>query len=496
MNENEQAMKEAEIEKEYWEMLSKQIPTARKRKLPSIVEQFVNSAAEVSYYNEVPAALAFFVLLGQISKDLVAIPFGRRMDDTRIQVVWMQTSGTGKSELYNFFGPITNYVFEVLNAEHGTNFNIMNVKETTDAALIGSVKMEKDSVQDDEGQSTIVEVPVQIYGALEGDGLCAYDEFEYSGVFKPSQHKENVVMYLNTFMNSIHGENWIITKKLRDGGVLECKCQRSLLAMTYIPLTMTRVIAETGLMQRSVLFIREIPIERQNELRRKVASTYGKIVDRETPVRQFGDSIIKIYDSLKQHYEESGSDATKTITYDSSFSDAIVTETQKFEKYVQSSRPAVLALANNFITRMQGSMARIAVLCCIAESPNIRTKSKRYIVNAKHVQQSSHLVRECYKSLVSWLDVSLRKEYKGMQDAANIGSFRKCFDKLVKAGTADTEGRVNKATLLEHVRRDTKRGQSMIYVHYRELMEDGKFSETKKGRTVYTKLEEQGSKEK
>ena len=55
---------------------------------------------------------------------------------------------------------------------------------------------------------------IRIAGQLEGNGLAHWDEFEYSGIFKQSQHKENSIVYLNTLMNSLAGESWIISKAL------------------------------------------------------------------------------------------------------------------------------------------------------------------------------------------------------------------------------------------------------------------------------------------
>ena len=484
-------MKEDELDRLYYESLSDEVPMKKDSILPNIVEKYVNSAAEVSMYNEIPAALTFFVLLGQLSKDMVAIPFGRRVDDTRIQLIWMQTSGTGKSEMYNFFGPISNYVFNTLNEKYGCNFDVFNVKDITDAALIGSFEKNKEPVEDENGQVRMIEVMEAIPGALEGDGLCCYDEFEYSGVFKPSMHKENVIMYMNTFMNTIHGQNWVITVKRKGSEELECRCQRSIFATTYIPKTMTSVIAETGIMQRSILYIREVPIEIQNELRERLAQTYGKVVDRKAPIEQFGKAFVKIYETLMERYEEVDGDSLSTIKFHESFSDAVVNETKKFEQFVQSSRPAVLDLANNFITRMQGNMGKMAVLCCIAEAPTIKDKDKRFVATSKHVVQAAHLIKQCYKSLVSWLDMSLKQEYNALLDASNIKEFKKQYDKMIASGLGDTQGYVHKTMLLENVRKHLKKGQATVYRHYKQLLGEQRFDETKKGQAVYTKIKEE-----
>ena len=63
--------------------------------LPAVVREFQKSAIEVSHYNDIPAGISFFNILGQVVKDFVIIPNGRNHEDTRIHFCWVQTSGTG-----------------------------------------------------------------------------------------------------------------------------------------------------------------------------------------------------------------------------------------------------------------------------------------------------------------------------------------------------------------------------------------------------------------
>ena len=86
--------------------------------LPKVVREFQNSALEVSHGNGIPAAISFFTILGQICKDFITIPNGRNHEDTRIHFCWVQTSGTGKSTLWNFIGPISKGVFKKINADN------------------------------------------------------------------------------------------------------------------------------------------------------------------------------------------------------------------------------------------------------------------------------------------------------------------------------------------------------------------------------------------
>ena len=476
----------------YYEGLSDEnvLPIERKNNLPKIVEEYVKSAADMSKYNEIPAAIGFFVILGQLAKDMVVIPSGTRRDDTRIQFIWMQTSGTGKTELYNFFGPVARESFRMINAKHGTEFNVFSVDDATDAALIGSNTKERVAVEDEEGNTTWEEQIVKIDGGLEGSGLIAYDEFEYSGVFKVSQHKENVIMYLNKLMNTLWGENWIIEKKLKEGDMIECRSQRSLYSTTYIPKTLTNVIAEKGVIQRTLIYINEVPQEIQDELREMILDEIGTIKPRNAPIQRFANNYVLIYDALKERFEDAGRDPLHTIRFGRGFNDALKNESRKMRNYVASSRPEVFEIAGNFITRLNQTMTRLAVLCCIAEAPNIKDTEKRFIVTERHVRQASSLIRQCYKSLVTWLDVALKVKTHALHEKVNVNAFKMAYNKLLRE---DDEGWVNKALLLEKVRKDTKKGQATIYRQFKEISD--MYDNKKIGIRAYVKMKNKEEKQ-
>ena len=52
-------------------------------------------------------------MLGQLCKDMVAIPSGANIDDCRIQFLWLQTSGTGKSTLSNLVDCVFNVILNL-----------------------------------------------------------------------------------------------------------------------------------------------------------------------------------------------------------------------------------------------------------------------------------------------------------------------------------------------------------------------------------------------
>jgi hypothetical protein len=502
---------EAEIDRMYFESLQEGKEYTKSSKIPLVVEKFVTNAVNQSINNEVPAMLAFYMLLGQICKDMVCIPAKTRRIGIRLQVIWMQTSGSGKTEMFNFIGPVSKRLFDTINERYGTDiqnfesnfgtigehdrenvgYDVQKIGDSTDAALVGSPSTEKETVVDDDtGRERTIEVPIQIYGQLEGEGLMVFDEFHDTGIFRQTQHKGQIIYYCNTLMNTLWGENWPINKKLLNGDPFTCNSRRSMWATTYIPRTLATVITETGLMQRSIIYIREVPIEEQNEIRGKIARDYGVIVDSGAPVESDADNLVQIYERLREHYFESGEDPLRTITFGKGFSDAVTNETWKFQEFVQTSRPAVMEIANNFITRMQGMMVKMAVLSCIAESgTTIKTKKNRYIVTERHVRQGAYITRQCYKSLVSWLDLALKAEHKSMQERAMVGEFKKAYAELIEtpnARTIDGEKWLNKTQLIAHIMKNTRRGQAQVYRNYKKISDN--YEERRVGRYGYVKM--------
>jgi len=203
------------------------------------------------------------------------------------------------------------------------------------------------------------------------------------------------------------------------------------------------------------------------------------------PITKFANNFVKIYDALKEHYDDNGQDALTTVKWGKGVTDSLKNESWKMRNYVASARPEVFSIASNFITRLNGTLIRMAVLSAIAEAPSITDKSKRYIVTEKNVRQASFLVRQCYQSLVSWLDTALKVQATGLQDKANYAAFRKIYLGMKKKG--DDEW-VNKTAMLEQVRKTTSKGQATVYRWFNDLGD--KFETKMIGRRAYVRLTE------
>ena len=98
----------------YWENFEANASVFREA-LPKVIRDFQGEAVKFSHYNDIPAGICFFNILGQIVKDFIYVPSGSNLEDTRIHFCWVQTSGTGKSTMWNFVGPVSKNVFKKIN---------------------------------------------------------------------------------------------------------------------------------------------------------------------------------------------------------------------------------------------------------------------------------------------------------------------------------------------------------------------------------------------
>lgn len=475
---------------------------------PKLVSDFVESAIEVSNGNAIPASISFFTMLGQISKDFIVIPKGRNLLDSRIHFCWIQTSGTGKSTLWNFIKPVSEEVYKMINEgkhparigkdllnadneemiSHPRTFDTFSLVDYTDAVLIGGwgeqkqMETDPDSLQE---KWTGEMIPKRNAGMLEGSGIAHWDEFEYSGIFKQSLHQEKAIPYLNTLMNSLAYESgWEISKALvsYDNKVMECFCERSVLAMTYPPENLIDVIATKGVLQRMLMYVKNVPKEVQHKMRLEQLGVAGVIIDNDAPVDKFAKAIHNVYKLTQKRFKEVGGDPLKTIIYGTEFRNTLKLAYLHMQQDLLGTPLEVDKVADNFTTRMLDMLIKMSVLCCVAESPSIKDKSQRFIVTGKNVRQAERIVRQCYISLVSWLKRSLKTQKRSITDKTYDKAFKIVFKDMKK----NSNGFVHKTKYIAAVMAESNKSQAQIYRVMEEL--EDRFITQKEGVRTFIKL--------
>ena len=406
--------------------------------LPKLIREYSMTAGEFSYLNEVPATIGAYSILGQIAKDFIHIPSKFAREDSRIHFCWVQTSGTGKSEIWNFMRPILEKVYTHMNSNsqhpkfiHKEElmpipYNIFALTDYTDSALIGKYKRE-DVVDDETGERGIEYVRVK--GSLEGSGTAHWDEFEYSGVFKATQtqHSSRLIVYLNKLMNSRWGNGWIITKALSESDNMEmdCYCQRSVWATTYIPEKFNHLVANTGVLQRMIVYVRDVPLAVQDKMRYKQYEYAGQALDYNAPIDDYANQFTAIYDMLFKRYVEVGGDKKQVMQYHPQFSDAVKHEYTLLIRYLRNRNPKVAKLVNNFTSRWMIILQKLSHLSCLAEAPFITEEDKRFIVQPRNVKQGASIIRQCFISLVDWFEKEMGQE--NLSNGTSLSAILNCF---------------------------------------------------------------------
>ena len=493
-------------------------------RLPEFLHGWVKEATNVSHHNDIPAVMTGLVLIGQMVKQFVKIPIKASLVDSRIHFVWIQTSGTGKSELMNFVIPVSEQLWDKINAFEGyaphdkigkvrpaeiakgnnefheegkvisvavteedpnellQQFDNFDVVEYTDAALIGYQHPTITSVTDDDtGDSNLETTWTPVKGSLDGHGLARWDEFTNAGVFKQTQHKEGVVTYLNTLMNPIGGSSQIITKKLKEGPKVSCHSERSVLATTFPPKNLDQAITETGLFQRAVLYIWDVPEHIKDEIDDMVTDNFGVFEDINLPIDEYTKQLFEIYKLTKGRFQDVGDDPTKTMRYSKGFKDALHLRKMDLRRLVSEEEGMIRDTARTFMTRLLIMMGKISVLCCIADSKDITDKKKRFIVESKHANQAHRIIRNCYKSLIMWFIHSLKVRKSDLIKEGKGAVFLKAYNEL-----KDKDGWVAKQELIDVFKKETKLGQVSAYSHFNKI--EKHFEQRKEQKTVFLRL--------
>ncbi len=504
----------------------KQASAVFKQSLPEVVKDFQEKAMNISHFNETPAVISFFTILGQICKDFIAIPFEEEYEDTRIHFLHIQTSGTGKTTLSNFVQPIARNVFEKINEkqkhpfnmnvevplknENGNiekdangnpimhyerkRFDVFSVQVATSAALVGHYAIQDEMETDDNGNSRFTgqKIQVKMNGALEGSGLAHWDEFERSGIFSPNSHQVDMVVFLNTMLNTLHGDSWVMKKQLKEGDTVETFGERSVLAMTYPPTELNRIMTETGLLQRMLCYIREVPESIQHNIRKKKISKFGKFKDRQGAMDNFSDKFIEMYDLVLERYEEMKKEGNSDIetkcnmmVYTKDANDYLDLEYENMIGYINDCGLFVREVSNLFINRLYIITCKLAVLCSVAQAPYIKDESKRFQVTSQNVRQAGAITRQCYMSLVEWLERSL-KEKRMASPVFNTKPFKEKYEEMAKK---TEDGWVNRKLYLAEMRTIIKKGATRTHEIFNQHVAS-KFEIKYIGRGQYIKLKE------
>jgi hypothetical protein len=508
-------------------------PDDKKEELPDIIINWVNTGSNYSKYNEFPLTLCYFNILGQVVKDLIYIPQGANLKDSRFHFIWLQTARTGKSAVWAFMnatlqktyakinGTITdgvnpNYDKELpesetnvkrLNIENLQANDIFDIKVYTSAGLIGTFE-EDDGAEEGEDKKKFVP------GALEGSGIAHWDEFESSGIFNDKKHNEDMLLTFQTFLNDIDvkSDGHIMTKTL--AGVTKpgkCDCQRTLYATSYVPQNLADVIRNSGVLQRSFIYVREVDNKTRREMYQHVIGTIGKRVDTKMEVDEFVSHFHQVYlSTLKRHYEveeenkpiieaneqiradnksikeenkklkkagkelkelKKEQDLIEMVTIPSEVVDIFSLAEERMHVKTEHCRPEIKKAVQSFIINLILYHTKLSMYIAISQY--------RYDIRVADAEAAGVIVQNAYNELTKWLEQGVTIQRQSLSDKAGINQFKQVYFDMKK----EDDGYVNKTAFLKLSEKALKLSKAQVYVRYK-VIED-KFDEIKHGKTPY-----------
>ena len=261
---------------------------------------------------------------------------------------------------------------------------------------------------------------------------------------------------------------------------MHCYCERSVLAMTYPPDNLNDIIAKKGVLQRMLLYIKDVPEYQQDEMVEKKISQFGKIVEVEQPIDEFAEKIVEIYDMMYERWNSVNRDALRTMKFEEGFNEQLSLQHHVMKMELRNAEPHVVQALSNFKNRLLNTLGKVAVLCAIIESPT-RREADRFVVKKQNAIQAGVFVQKSYSTLMEWLRRSLKAKRLTQTENNLEGFFVEVFNNMEK----DENGYVNKSLYLTKVKDKVKKSRAQVYRNYEIVRHN--FHEMKEGRSWYIK---------
>jgi histone H3/H4 len=297
-------------------------------------------------------------------------------------------------------------------------------------------------------------IDIPIAGALFGSGIIAFDEFEHSGIFKETQHKQDTVMMFQKFMNRLDSDTHLIKKRLTEWGRdLVVDCQRSLWATTLPPQGLEKVILTKGVFQRMWLYVREVPESLKMKMEEDYIDNVG-VIDESTDdsdifAEEFATMMYDIYKWCKDRHEKTG-DKRKVVIWSDDAKKALKVVWKSMRKYMDGFSDHIFEALNTFLMNTLNNVSIAAGICAIAE--------KSPTIERRHVMQAKSLTDKSFDSITTWFSNKLKKNPKRIQEKGREAIIMKVFQNCPKK-----DGWVAKTQMVNTYMKMTQKGRATFY---------------------------------
>lgn len=250
------------------------------------IKHYIERFSTVSYFNEYPALLSYFFILGQSLSPYMRIPIHGGWIDCRVHVYWIQASRSGKSVAYEFISKVLGFL----------GIEKEQFSAGSDARLIGTA--EPRVVYDDDGKPT-KEVEYEIIpGLLNGYKSLLFDEASILLTDSKSYFSDKI-LYLQQSMAPIGSETNVLAKHLANASIYT-PSGVSLWMTTFPPKDIMAHVLEKGFFQRVFLCQRDVSTEiRQTTSEYRLSGAYVPVPDQIWSHESIAETIQEIHDEVR-----------------------------------------------------------------------------------------------------------------------------------------------------------------------------------------------------
>ena len=503
-------------------ILDKEEKEVQEIDLPKIIREWEKVATSYSRYNNIPAIIGFYVLLGDLVKHMIEVPYHTTTVDTRIHFCWIQTARSGKTTLIMYvLNPVAKQIYEELKMD-GVESTVLNFADYNTPSLVGSHVLNEDFEENaeeiyakemeivdnnivmdiDERTTAIRDITnkrdrtmerwIVVKGPIEGEGLWFADEFEGSGVFKDRTHKEGMNILFQTIMNNFHSGSNIYEKVLTGKPPIVLDCKYTMIACTFPPEKLTETITKKGILQRFLPYIWLVPDDILTRMRKEVTSGFGTVAETRGPPLHLKKGILEIYKLVKARFNAVGEDRFKTMAYHPSAVDVLDMEHDNLLRYIDNLPPQIRNVIRLFEMNLLEYIGKLAVLNAVAMAKGINNPAERFIVYPQNIRQGAYIVRKCYIALVDWLENAIRVNHHQTIAKSGMKEFQHAYEVALSRAKPQERlegGYVWKELVFEEASKILKVAKRQVRNKFNILSE--MFESQKKGKQAYIKPKKQ-----
>jgi len=355
-----------------------------------IVKQFSKDFDRYAYRQSFSAILSFHCLLGQIIKDVFI--YKEKLNgsvslshpiDSRINLILMRPSGTGKSVGLDFFN----------NIVKGMDLVTRQPSDFTDAGLIGSIEK-----PDKFGQNIT-------YGIFKDSDFITFDEAEV--LFEKSPHKEGALRRFNVALNTLGQASQKIYKRMRWGDI------------DYFPHFSTYFVSvpflsfeekiKSGFPQRHLVNIEdEVINERLRSMREDISRiSFATSPKKRDKLKEIGtqryDYWKEIFNKLKKFAEETEFNQSEEIR---NYIEKKITPLYKVTSKIKSVE--VQGIMFSFLSRYLDHLYRL-----IFHSAVLRNSKT---IEKIDVDYAYSIIKKTYMSILYYIEVNTQRVKDNLQD--------------------------------------------------------------------------------